>query len=103
MAAEKKSRHRLEHKESSSLMPVKLATLSKGDVFVRQGTPCMRVDVSDPDTALLVPPGERLNPTDARVWIINLHTGSVWTVSGQEDVYPAYDVKLTFTSARRGD
>lgn len=94
-----KSPHRLSHQESAAFMPVDLSTLSKGDVFVRQGTPHMVVD----------PPADIAKDAEAagydrytgKTWIVNLQSGGCWPTSSSEQVHPAHDVRLTFSSGRR--
>lgn len=78
-------------------MPVELKTLGKGDVCIRQGAPCMVVDLgSNVRTEYDVK-----EDAEQAVWICNLHTGSVWPTSGNEQVYPALEVMLELKTARR--
>lgn len=67
-----------------------LGSFGKGDVVVREGTPCMVVEVSP-----------RQEPADCRAWLCNLQTGSVWSLSASEQVWPCTDVKLSYSTARR--
>lgn len=91
--------HRLTHQESAAFMPVDLKTLEKGDVFVRSGTPHMVVDPPvDVEKDAVAAGFDRYT---GKVWIVNLQSGGCWPVSGSEQVHPAHDVKLTFSSGRR--
>lgn len=84
--------HRMKHQERAAFMPVDLNQLEKGDIFVREGTPHMRVD----------PPAEvRQNTPQGQVWIVNLLSGGCWPISGSTQVYPAHEVELTFATGRR--
>lgn len=81
--------HQLHHTEEPLGVPQALSSLSKGDVFVRNGTPCMVAAVAD------------TFPADKCVFIVNLTNGSVWSASGSDPVYPAYNVKLQISTTRR--
>jgi hypothetical protein len=73
---------------------VLLRDMSAGDVVVREGTAVM----------VLRPPPlvtERLPEAD-KVWICNLTNGSIWPASGADLVWPCHDVRLTYTTGRRG-
>jgi hypothetical protein len=84
----KRLAHRLLNTEISMVVGVAVSTLNKGDVFVRQGAPCMYVEH---DTI-----------SAGGVHIVNLVTGSCWAIPGTEEVWPAFDTTLTYKTARRG-
>src|ERR1700751_1771492 len=86
--------HRLKHQEHSLIVPVKLETAEVGDVFIRQGTPCMRVGPAD---------GKSPFDKPGYVWIVNLTNGSCWPALATDEVYMAFNANLTFDTARRGD
>lgn len=86
--------HRLKNYESSMTLPVELYTLEKGDVFIREGAPCMRIQA---DNKYIIPETD-----DSLVLIVNLVTGSCWHVSAKEQVWPCYKVELAYKSVRRG-
>lgn len=84
--------HRIKHQERAAFMPVDLSTLEKSDVFMREGTPHMVVS----------PPSGIEQATEAGyVWIVNLQSGGCWPIAGTLQVYPAFDVSLTFATGRR--
>lgn len=85
--------HRLKNHESSMTLPVAVCTLEKGDVFIREGAPCMRMQA---DSKFIIPETD-----DSLILIVNLVTGSCWHVSAKEQVWPCYKVELTYKSARR--
>lgn len=91
---EEKSPHRLSHDEHRE-RPLNLSEFGKGDVVVRQGTPCMVVDVS--------PSYGKLAAEEGRVWLCNLQTGSVWTVGAGEQVWPCREVQLSVKTSRTGE
>ena len=84
------SRHRMTHIESAAFQPCDLGSLSKGDVFVREGTPHMVVEVP-----------AALAGSQEQTWIVNLISGGCWPHADTAQVYPAFDVNLTFSSGRR--
>lgn len=86
--SQQKSPYRLRHEEHNLGSLVEIGSLGQGDVFVRQGTPCMILQTaptSAPDTT----------------FIVNLQTGFAWYVPNREQVHPVQNVLLTFESARR--
>jgi len=91
--AKEKSPHRILHEETSAIGAVDLFTMQSGDVFIREGAPCMMVSPS------FVMPSEAASDS---IWICNLQTGSVWPVKKTEQVYPATDVFMTLRTTRRG-
>ncbi len=97
--AKDKSPHRLAHQERSACMPVDLRSMGKGDVFVRQGAPHMMVELDSSTRAAV----DKHHSVGDALYVINLQTGSVWPVSASEQVHPANDVVLSYTSARRGE
>lgn len=92
--AKEKSPHRLQQEEHVH-QPVAVASLSKGDVFVRHGAPCMVIEPTAP--VVNVTSTDHPNHT----WIVNLVTGSAWPIPNGEEVWPATAVCLKYTSARK--
>jgi hypothetical protein len=89
--SKKPSPHRLTHEERAAFMPVDLSTMQPGDVFVREGAPHMRCN----------PPADVAHLEGEGIWIVNLRTGGCWAAKPNQQVHPAHDVKLTFSSGRR--
>lgn len=87
MSEQKKSPYRLAHMEHQQGV-IDLKFLSPGDVFVREGTPCMLLHTHAP-------------VEEGKIMIANLTNGSAWAVSPSEQVWPATNVMLTFETARR--
>lgn len=82
-------RGRLTHTEVSALDARRLDSFYKGEVFVREGTPCMMLEA---------PVGSTL--TEGHRLIANLTNGSAWPAKGNDMVFPVIDVHLTFASGR---
>lgn len=94
MALKAKSPYRLHQLEEQADGRLQLGELGKGDVFVRQGTPCMLVDISlAPFGSLPCDPG--------KVWVVNLQNGSTWPCSVAEEVFPAISPLLSYKTRRR--
>lgn len=90
-----KTPYRIRHSEKPAFMAAALGDFSKGDVVVREGTPCLLVSVSAGRA------GEGMLAADeGKVWVTNLLNGSTWQASARDQVYPAFDVALTFESTR---
>lgn len=90
------SLHRIQNIEHSAFCGRPLGDFEKGEVVVRHGTPCMVVTVSPGMTGLL-------GPDAGTVWLVNLVNGSVWQCSAKDQVHPAFNIKLDYSTARTGD
>ena len=60
-----------------------------GEVFVRHGTPHVRVTVMGNPSGIH-------QPENGKAWICNLSSGSVWQIDESESVVPAVEPKLTY-------
>lgn len=90
-----KSPHRIRQEEVPALAERRLDSFEKGDVFVREGAPCMRLDrgVDEPP----IPPKP---PIIGAVPIVNLQTGSAWNEDPGKMVHPAINVVLQYGTHR---
>ena len=79
--------HRVVHQETTWATMKKISEFSYGDVFVREGSPCMIGRGSE-------------YPSEGKQLIINLQTGGVWEVSIDDLVYTATNVKLSYQTGR---
>ena len=86
-----RSSHHITHTEKfPSNTPI--SEMTAGQVFVREAAPHMRLS---PTVGQYGPPIR-----EGYVWIVNLLTGSAWMISETTEVYPAFEVRLDFQSAR---
>ena len=82
-----RSEYRIVHQETSWSAMKKLSAYEPGDVFIREGAPCMVGRSSE-------------YASEGKQLIINLQTGGVWEVSLDELVYVATNVKLSYETGR---
>mgnify|MGYP000408483389 CR=1 FL=1 len=86
--------HKLAHVEHRLTdEPVRVDTLKKGDLFLREGTP--HIVLSVPLTFSTVTP-------DDQMWVANIHSGGAWPLPKNELVWPIYNATLDYFTKRHG-